>query len=170
MEIERKFWIKNNPVFEYSKDSIIIQSYINMPDDFYEIRLRKYETILGTGAYWNGIPEYKYYIDFKGPGEIEREEFGTKLTKEQYDKLIPHAKKSLIKKRYYLDKPGVFFDVYNGDLKGLKTLEVEGDREYVDDFTLGKDWDSVDVTYISKFKNRNIVYKKWDDIKDWVVI
>ena len=80
MEIERKFWIKK-PIqfsmeFNYHKMSEVHQHYINKPEDFYEIRLREY------------IDEDRYYLEFKGKGGLIREEFGTKITKEQFENIL----------------------------------------------------------------------------------
>ena len=161
MEIERKFWIKeSNLIFEYRKLSMIEQTYINRPDDFYEIRLRKYHG------------EERYYLDFKSKGNLKREEFGIKMNEEQYLEIKNGAseKRTLTKKRYYLGYKGVFFDEYQDELKGYNTLEVEGTEEYVDKFKLPHPFnDGIEVTYDKKFKNRNIAGYHWEDIKNWGV-
>jgi len=175
MEIERKFWVKNYnlKLNDWNMRKQIIQSYINKLDDFYEIRIREY-----IDLDYNEFPhnENKYYLDFKSPGDLSREEFGIRLTKEQYDALKPNAKYSLIKTRRYLtfertgigDGYGLFLDEYQGDLKGFITLEVEGTEKDVMKFELFPGWDAVEVTYDPRFKNRNLVYHKWkDDIENW---
>lgn len=161
MEIERKFWIKeSNLPLKYNKMSLIEQCYINKPDDFYEIRLRKYHN------------EDRYYLEFKSKGDIIREEFGTKITEEQYNNILKgidpcHIKEnSLIKRRYYLDQPGLFYDEYDGFLKGLNILEFEGNLEEVENFKLPEPFtNGIEVTEDYRFKNRYIVGKTHEFIK-----
>lgn len=165
MEIERKFWVRKHSAFGYHKEVDITQSYINKQDDYYEIRLRKYfeENILKERF-------TKFYLDFKSPGDLTREEFGIKITEEQYETLLKNVKHTLVKSRCYMSDygGGVFFDRFHGDLEGLMTLEVEGDQEHVESFKVPADWDAVEVTYDPRFKNRNIVMRKWkDDIENW---
>jgi len=165
MEIERKFWIKeSNLIFDYERMSMVEQTYLNKPDDYYEIRLRKYHG------------EDRYYLEFKSKGNLKREEFGTKLTEEQYYNILngadpKHVKENtILKKRYYLGNE-VFFDEYEGDLKGYNSLEVEGDWEYVTKFNLPHPFNNgVEVTYDRRFKNRNLVGCYWEDVKDYDVI
>jgi CYTH domain-containing protein len=159
MEIERKFWIKSKDIFVYNRSSIIKQYYINKPDDFYEIRLRYY------------VDENRYYLEFKSPGDMIREEFGTKITEEQFKELAKGVKPEnhIIKLRYYLEGEGCFFDEYQDDLKGLQILEVEGDEEYVKNYKPNEEWEYVEVTYDRRFKNRNLVGKTYDEIKKYKI-
>jgi CYTH domain-containing protein len=157
MEIERKFWVKSNKGFEYYKSSIIKQYYINKLTDFYEIRLRYY------------VDENRYYLEFKSPGNMIREEFGTKITKEQFDDIIKgiNPDNYILKIRYYTSKG--FFDEYQEDLKGLQILEIEGDEDYVKNYVPNEEWDCVEVTYDDRFKNRNLIGKTYQEVKKYKV-
>ena len=158
MEIERKFWIKKSDAFTFKRMSIIVQHYINKPSDYYEIRLRNY------------VSENRYYLEFKSKGNLIREEFGTKLTEEQYNNILNGVNKndifSIRKKRYYLNEDGVFYDRYMDKLEGLETLEVEGDNNYVKNYTLKYPWnlEAIEVTNDDRFKNRNLSMVTYDDI------
>jgi CYTH domain-containing protein len=158
MELERKFWIKeSNLIFDYERMSLIEQIYINKPTDFYEIRLRKYHD------------EDRFYLDFKGKGDLTREKFGINLLEEQFDKILEKIenKKSILKKRYYLGD-GVFYEEYDGELKGLNILEVEGDMERLNMFQLPRPFNNgVEVSFDPRFKNRNLIYYKSEDIKNF---
>ena len=155
MEIERKFWIpKSDTIFEYKKISVIKQYYLNKPTDFYEIRLREY------------VFENRFYIDFKGKGDMIREEFGTKLTKEEYFQILKGAEQvtHILKHRYYIE-PGVFYDEFQGKLKGLNILEKEGNEDEVKNYKLTQ-FKGIEVTCDDKFKNRNLSGKIYENIKN----
>lgn len=145
-EIERKFFVKQLPDLTGYKMSIIKQSYLNNLEDFNEIRLRNYD-------------DQRYYLDFKSKGKLERKENGIKMTKEQYDQLN-QSTEYIVKKRYYLQNR-TFVDIYCEDLEGLIVVEVEFDSVEEANKYIIPEWFGRELTNEDKYKNRNLVGKKF---------
>ena len=113
MEIERKFLTKQIPfditVYPYKQ---ISQAYISFSPT---IRIRK--------------SNEDYILTVKGKGHLAREEFELPLSKEDYDRLFLKTEGTpVIKKRYLVPVAGDLtaeVDIYEGELEGLMTTEVE---------------------------------------------
>ena len=113
MEIERKFLTKHIPfdITEYPCKQIS-QAYVSFSPT---IRIRQSDA--------------DYILTVKGKGHLAREEFELPLSKEEYDKLFLKTEGTpVIKKRYLVSIEGGLtaeVDIYEGELEGLITTEVE---------------------------------------------
>lgn len=144
MEIERKFLIKHLSfdISSYPQCSIT-QSYISMNPT---IRLRK--------------SNQDIFLTVKGSGALAREEFELPITKTQYLSLLQKVDTpSVIKTRYFIpleNKLIAELDVYNGNLKGLLTVEVEFQTlEQAYAFN-PPSWFGLEVTEDNRYKNTNL--------------
>lgn len=149
MEIERKFLVNidNNHHKECSHKKII-QAYLSFNP---EIRIRS----LGK----------QYFLTIKSEGDLERNEYEISITKKEFDKQLLLCKNRIIyKTRYYIPLSSSLvaeYDVYEGKLEGLATVEVEfQDVESATQFIV-PDWFGKEVTYDKKFKNKNLV--QWEN-------
>ena len=113
MEIERKFLTKEIPfdITAYPCKQIV-QSYISFSPT---IRLRR--------------SNEDYILTVKGKGHLAREEFELPLRKADYERLMEKTEGTpVIKKRYLVpieDGLTAEVDIYEGELEGLMTTEVE---------------------------------------------
>ena len=136
MEIERKFLTKHIPfdITEYPYKQIA-QSYISFSPT---IRIRQSDDA--------------YILTVKGKGHLAREEFELPLTKEDYDRLF-------LKKRYWVPVEGGLtaeVDIYEGELEGLMTTEVEfPSLEDAENFT-APEWFGKDVSEERAYKNTSL--------------
>lgn len=144
MEIERKFLVKSCPsdIEKYNFISME-QTYISTSPT---IRLRR--------------ENEKFVLTVKGSGLLSREEFELEITKEQYDNLILKRETPfVVKKRYKIplyDNLVAELDVYDGELKGLKTVEVEFNTESEANGFVSPSWFGEDVTMDRRYKNTNL--------------
>ena len=144
MEIERKFLVKSCPsdIEKYSFISME-QTYISISPT---IRLRR--------------ENEKFVLTVKGSGLLSREEFELEITKEQYDNLILKRETPfVVKKRYKIplyDNLVAELDVYDGELKGLKTVEVEFNTESEANGFVSPSWFGEDVTMDRRYKNTSL--------------
>ena len=143
MEIERKFLTKQIPfditAYPYKQ---ISQAYISFSPT---IRIRQ--------------SDEKYILTVKGKGHLAREEFELLLTKEDYDRLLLKTEGTpVIKKRYLVpvEKYTAEVDIYEGDLEGLMTTEVEfPSLEEAENF-VAPDWFGKDVSEEKAYKNTSL--------------
>lgn len=146
MEIEKKYLVKNIPFdLKNYKKSYIEQGYINRTP---VIRVRKQDNNL--------------ILTVKGSGHLSREEFELNLSNEEFNNLWTKIqKKPIVKKRYFIPIENNLIaelDIYESDLKGLKTVEVEFNNiNDANNFKAPK-WFGDDITYNKKFKNNNLYY------------
>lgn len=140
-EIERKFLTKTIP---FGLDKFICknitQLYISTSPT---IRIRKSDN--------------NYYLTVKSKGHISRQEFEIEITENEYIYLSTKADTlPLSKKRYLvpLDKNlTAEIDIYDGNLTGLITTEVEFStikdaKDFVPPIWMGED-----ITYDKRYKN-----------------
>lgn len=141
MEIERKFLTKEIP---FSLDGFackeLKQSYLSfMPT----IRIRKSDDA--------------YILTIKGSGHISREEHELFITKEEYERLLAKAEGvEICKKRYLIPLDNGLtaeLDVYEGDLAGLYTTEVEFLTEEDAEGFVPPTWFGADVSKERGYKN-----------------
>jgi len=143
MEIERKFLTKQIPfditAYPYKQ---ISQAYISFSPT---IRIRQ--------------SDEKYILTVKGKGHLAREEFELLLTKEDYDRLLLKTEGApVIKKRYLVpvEKYTAEVDIYEGELEGLMTTEVEfPSLEEAENF-VAPDWFGKDVSEEKAYKNTSL--------------
>lgn len=150
MEIERKFLVKYMPNIDDCKKFYIKQGYISTNP---VLRIRQ-------------INE-KYIFTFKGKGDIQRKEIEEEISKDEFDNLwLKIEGEAIIKTRYVISLDNGLkaeLDIYEGNLKGFKNVEVEFNSiEEAKNF-IPPDWFGEDITknikytnaYLSKVSNLN---------------
>lgn len=144
MEIERKFLTKEIPfditVYPYRQ---IAQAYISFSPT---VRIRQ--------------SDGDYILTVKGKGHLAREEFELPLTKEEYDRLSAKTEGTpVIKKRYLVPVEGGLtaeVDIYEGELEGLMTTEVEFPTLEAAEGFSAPDWFGKDVSEEKAYKNTSL--------------
>lgn len=144
MEIERKFLTKNIPfditAYPYKQ---ISQAYISFSPT---IRIRQ--------------SDENYILTVKGKGHLAREEFELPLTKADYDKLFEKTEGTpVVKKRYLVPVEGGYtaeVDLYEGELTGLMTTEVEFSSMEAAESFAAPDWFGEDVSEEKAYKNTSL--------------
>lgn len=149
VEIERKFLIAAPPEnLEEFDQKVIRQGYMVIGEDGSEARLRD--------------KAGRYFVTVKFKGELSRGEWETELTKEQFDALWPTTVgKRVEKTRFAIPYGGstIELDVYEGDLTGLLTAEVEFASEAAAETFEVPEWFGEDVTRNQAFKNQQLAVK-----------
>lgn len=144
MEIERKFLTKHIPfdITEYPCKQIS-QAYISFSPT---IRIRQSDDA--------------YILTVKGKGHLAREEFELPLTKDDYDRLSLKTEGTpVIKKRYLVPVDGGLtaeVDIYEGELTGLMTTEVEFPSLEEAERFVAPDWFGKDVSEEKAYKNTSL--------------
>lgn len=144
MEIERKFLTKNIPfditAYPYKQ---ISQAYISFSPT---IRIRRSDDA--------------YILTVKGKGHLAREEFELPLTKADYDRLFLKTEGTpVVKKRYLVPVEGGYtaeVDLYEGELEGLMTTEVEFPSMEAAEGFAAPDWFGKDVSEEKAYKNTSL--------------
>ena len=145
MEIERKFLTKEIP-FDITKYPYkqISQAYISFSPT---IRIRK--------------SNEDYILTVKGKGHLAREEFELPLSKEDYDRLFLKTEGTpVIKKRYLVPVTGGLtaeVDIYEGELEGLMTTEVEFPSLEEAEAFVSPEWFGKDVSEEGRLKEPKTV-------------
>lgn len=146
IEIERKFLVSALPPnLEDFRHKKIRQGYMVIGADGSEARLRD-----KAGS---------YTLTVKSRGELTRGEWETPITAQQFTALWDTtAGKRVEKTRYTIphDEHIIELDVYEGDLAGLVSAEVEFDSEVAAQAFEIPEWFAEDVTANSGFKNQNL--------------
>lgn len=149
VEIERKFLVTQLPENLADFDhKTIRQGYMVIGEDGSEARLRD-----KAGS---------YTLTVKSKGELSRGEWETPITEEQFVTLWgTTAGKRVEKTRYAIPYDGhtIELDIYEGDLAGLVSAEVEFDSVTAAEAFEVPDWFADDVTANSGFKNQNLALK-----------
>ena len=144
MEIERKFLTKEIP-FDITKYPYkqISQAYISFSPT---IRIRQ--------------SNEDYILTVKGKGHLAREEFELPLSKEDYDRLFLKTEGTpVIKKRYLVPVAGDLtaeVDIYEGELEGLMTTEVEFPSLEEAEAFAAPEWFGKDVSEEKAYKNTSL--------------
>lgn len=141
MEIERKFLTKEIP-FDITAYPCreIVQAYLSFSPT---IRIRRQDT--------------DYILTVKGKGHLAREEFELSITEAEYERLFRKTEGTpIIKKRYLVPLAAGLtaeVDLYEGELAGLMTTEVEfSSLEEAEDF-LAPAWFGKDISEEKAYKN-----------------
>lgn len=144
MEIERKFLVENLPLkIDGYKKLCIQQSYISTKP---VIRLRKSND--------------DYILTVKGAGRISRQEFELSLQESEYEKLKKLVTSKIITKERFLipieDGYTAELDIYEGELKGLMTVEVEFSSLDNAEKFVAPNWFGKEVTDDSRYSNSSL--------------
>lgn len=146
VEIERKFLVAQLPETLGDFDhKTIRQGYMVIGADGSEVRLRD-----KAGS---------YTLTVKSKGELSRGEWETPITEEQFTDLWgTTAGKRVEKTRYEIPygEHTIELDIYEGDLAGLVSAEVEFSNEAAAAAFEAPSWFGDDVTADSSFKNQNL--------------
>ncbi|MEU9041264.1 MULTISPECIES: CYTH domain-containing protein [unclassified Kitasatospora] len=147
LEIERKFLLGSFEPPETAVRQHIEQGYIAIKDDGTEVRLRRIggSCVLGVKRGKAGSPVRV---------EVERE-----LGEEEFTELWPAtAGAQLVKDRYTFESAGVTVhaDVYQGELAGLRTAEVEFGSEAEAEAFSPPDWFGAEITGVKAYKNQTL--------------
>lgn len=158
-EIERKFLV---PKFNPKDFSIIQQVEIHqqyLMDSDPELRIRSVDVLLDTEEEFNKGSHY--YFTFKSDGKLSRREQEFMITEKEFRNLkakLPNPNQGIHKMRYVLRDDGklIAVDVFEGNLKGLVTAEVEFcSQEDAKDY-IQPDWFGEEITYQIQYYNKNL--------------
>ncbi|WP_070001067.1 CYTH domain-containing protein [Cellulosilyticum sp. I15G10I2] len=140
MEIERKFLVKECPLLYHYPNKALTQGYIAMDP---VIRIREIAN--------------NFWLTIKSKGTMIREEFELPITKEQYTSLCAKLEgEPIAKTRYFIPLPNDLtaeLDIYQGNLQGLMTVEVEFPTLDDADRFNPPLWFGKDITYDNRYKN-----------------
>ncbi len=144
MEIERKFLTKQLPFDITAYPCLdISQAYLSFSPT---IRVRQS----------NG----DYILTVKGKGHLAREEFELPLNREEYERLLGKTEGTpVVKKRYLVslaDGLTAEVDLYEGELAGLMTTEVEFPSLAAAEAFLPPDWFGRDISEEKAYKNTSL--------------
>ncbi|MBE6640944.1 MAG: CYTH domain-containing protein [Ruminococcaceae bacterium] len=146
MEIERKFLVASLPCTEGLVKREIEQGYISRDP---EIRIRR------KGD--------KFFITFKGKGDLSRAETEISISEEEYKELCSFVTSPRVIKKTRTELPlenGLIaeLDEYHGELEGLFAVEVEfASKEDAAAFAVPP-WFGKELTYEERVKNMNLAY------------
>lgn len=144
MEIERKFLTEKLPfdITAYPCHTMT-QAYISFSPT---IRVRQSDD--------------QYILTVKGKGHLAREEFELPLTQEDYMRLLTKTEGTpVVKKRYYVPLEGGLtaeVDLYEGELSGLMTTEVEFPSVEAAEAFIAPEWFGKDVSEERAYKNTSL--------------
>lgn len=146
IEIERKFLVTALPEnLAWFRHEQIRQGYLVIGADGSEARLRD-----RAGA---------YTMTVKSKGDLARDEWECSISKQQFDTWWPATNgKRIEKTRYSIPYSSALIelDVYEGDLTGLVSAEVEFlDKAEASHF-IAPDWFGLEVTADKAFKNQSL--------------
>ncbi len=152
MEIERKFLVASLPQTDGFVSQIIEQGYICRDP---EIRIRR------KGD--------KFYITFKGEGDLSRAETEIRISAEEYEDLCAFVTSCRVITKTRTEIPldnGLIaeLDEYHGELEGFCAVEVEfASEEDAKDFA-PPSWFGKELTYENRVKNMNLAYLTVSDL------
>jgi adenylate cyclase len=147
IEIERKFLVAEPPSdLERWPSTAIEQGYLAIAEDGPEVRVRRRD-----GRPWLTVKS--------GAGRVRVEE-EIEIEPERFERLWPLTEGRRIEKRRYEIPAGdglvIELDVYEGELDGLVTAEVEFSSEEAADAYDAPDWLGPDVTEDVRYKNQRL--------------
>lgn len=147
-EIERKFLVDIKLLEGKSDDyehATIRQGYLAIGEDGSEARVRD--------------KAGKYSLTVKTKGDLVRGEWETELTEDQFEILWPATESRRVEKTRFkipYDNHMIELDIYEGQLDGLVTAEIEFESMQAAQQFVPPEWLSKDVTQESSFKNQNL--------------
>lgn len=146
VEVERKFLVGAIPenLDEFNHEAIK-QGYLVIGEDGSEARLRNRDG--------------SYTMTVKSKGELSRGEWEAPITSEQFAVWWPATNGKRVEKTRYsipLGENVIELDIYEGQLEGLVTAEVEFKSEAEANSFQAPEWMGVDVTSDKAFKNQQL--------------
>lgn len=145
-EIERKFLVRRLPRgFARLRGCSIVQGYLSVSPDGTEARVRKCAGEMG--------------LTIKGGTGVSRTEVELPLTREQFQALWPLTRgRRIVKTRFVLPHISgtLELDVYDGPLRGLKTVEIEFATRRDSRTFQPPDWFGPEITHQAEYKNQNL--------------
>lgn len=145
-ETERKFLIETAPEgYESYPFHMIEQAYLCTDP---VVRVRREDST--------------YYLTYKGPGLLSREEANLPLTEESYAHLLKKADGNILTKKRYLipvenhPELTIEFDVFEGQFAGLMLAEVEFASEEEANAFIPPAWFTKEVTYSGEYQNSRL--------------
>jgi len=146
LEIERKFLLSGEPVPPAVLTEPIEQGYLAVTSTGTEVRLRRIagQCVLGVKH---------------GHGELSRIEVELPCTEAEFTVLWPAtAGARLVKTRHSVPVPGTlaFVDVYEQELSGLRTVEVEFASEEAARAFAPPPWFGAEITGDKRYRNRRL--------------
>ncbi|MDD3394714.1 MAG: CYTH domain-containing protein [Anaerotignum sp.] len=146
MEIEKKYLTKEIPfALEGFICKQMIQSYLSFQP---AIRIRK--------------SEEHCFLTVKGKGHMAREEFELEINQHEYERLHEKIEGNEVrKKRYYIPLEHGYtaeLDIYEGELEGLMTTEVEFPTLVEAEAFLAPQWFGEDISMDSRYKNTSLAH------------
>jgi adenylate cyclase len=145
LEVERKFLLPGPPDWLADRASTRIEQGYLVAEPGGEVRLRR-------------IGEQPRLTVKRGHGEV-REEAEVDLSPQQFDQLWPLTEPMrLIKRRYLvpLDDLELEVDVFEGDLEGLVTAEIEFESQAAADEFEPPRWLGKEVTGDDRYANQSL--------------
>lgn len=147
-EIERKF-LANLALLEGS------------PDDYEHTAIRQGYLVIGENGSEARLRDKagKYTITVKTKGDLVRGEWETELSEDQFEVLWAATEgKRVEKTRFKIPYDGhvIELDIYEGELDGLVTAEIEFESVQASQQFVPPGWLGKDVTQDSSFKNQNL--------------
>ncbi|WP_304507179.1 CYTH domain-containing protein [Anaerotignum sp.] len=146
MEIEKKYLTKEIP---FSLDGFVCkqisQSYLSFCPT---IRIRK--------------SDEQYFLTVKGKGHIKREEFEMEIAQQEYEHLYEKIEGKEIRKKRFLipieNGLSAEVDIYEGQLEGLMTTEVEFSTIEEAEVFIAPSWFGEDISEDSRYKNTSLSF------------
>ncbi len=156
-EIERKFLLETAQL-SYIKEQATVsksikQSYLAI-DKQREVRLRQ-------------LDGNEIFLTVKSSGKLSREEIEIELTEEQSEAMLGLLEDEPVEKTRYQLQTGeqlIEVDEYRGKLRGLLVAEVEFVSERQANEFIPPSWFGKEVTDDSRFKNKNLIAKCYEDL------
>ncbi len=159
LEFEKTYLLKTVPSDLTNCDSIVIEDrYVPQSVDHPVLRLRRYGD-------WLGLTK-KYPV--QGSDSSTQYEHTIVLNPDEYAALAGLPAKTFVKRRYYypLGRVTAEIDVYQGQLQGLATVDVEFATEDDKQSFLPPDFCGPDVTQDSLIAGGMLAGKSYNDIAD----
>ncbi|MFU8890365.1 MAG: CYTH domain-containing protein [Anaerosomatales bacterium] len=144
MEIERKFLVEQRPPAIAFTSAALRQGYLLIADDG-EVRVRDA----------GGV----YSLTVKSRGSLSREEHEVELTRDQFEALWPATLGRRVEKtrhEFTLGGMDAALDVFEGDLDGLVTVEVEFPSVSAARAFVPPAWFGPEVTEDASYKNASL--------------
>lgn len=145
-EIERKFLADKTKMPMPTSSVEIRQGYVALDGNGSEVRLREK----------GGV----YFLTVKSGGDMERMESEIQIDEQEFDKLWAFTEGRRIEKiRYKIPLEGGLLcelDIFDGDLKGLVTAEVEFENLSTAESFEPPVWFGEEVTSDKRYKNKNL--------------
>ncbi len=131
------------------------------PDDYEHASIRQGYLVIGEDGSEARVRDKagKYTITVKTKGDLVRGEWETELSEDQFETLWPATEGKRVEKTRFKIPYGEYLielDIYEGDLEGLVSAEIEFESVYAAEQFDAPAWLGKDVTEESGFKNQNL--------------